>query len=331
MRAVVQEKPGGVPEVRQIPVPEPGAGELLIRVAASPVNPSDLSLLNGTYPSGHNYPLIPGLEGSGLVVSAGKGLIPRLRNGKRVSFTATAGHGGSWAEYIVTSAMHTVPLGNSGYTRGAMAIVNPLTALAFVHIARKGGHRAIVNNAAGSALGKMLTRLMAGEKIALVNIVRNQEQLKIMRELGSQYLLNSSDPSFENDLAALCEKLNATLLLDAVGGEMTTKMINAAPSGSTIMLYANLSESNFIADPRTILQKDKKITGFFLGNWTAARSITANLSDFRRVKQLIYTDLSTEVESTYTLEQVNEALESYRAKMTSGKVLLLPGSDMINP
>jgi len=329
MRALVQEEPGGPLFIKEMPVPAPGKGEVLVKMAATPVNPSDLSMLQGTYTTRPKYPLVPGIEGSGLVVAAGKGIMPKLRLGKRVACTSSAASGGTWSEYMVTSAMHVIPIGNIPYINGSMAIVNPLTALAFLNITRRGKHKAVVNNAAASALGKMMVRLFKRYKIPLVNIVRSGHQFDNLKESGAEYVLNSSDPDFAEKLTLLNSKLEATLIFDAIGGQQTSILLNASPPGSKLVLYANLSESEFMADPRALIQKGRMIEGFFLGNYTGNRGIIRNLSDIRKVKKMIRGDLSSTVAEKYLLDQGNDALADYRELMSRGKVIITPGPELL--
>src|SRR5215472_9053466 len=154
-------KPGSL-TVAELPVPRPGPGEVLVKVFASPVNPSDLMFTTGNYGFKKPLPATPGFEGSGTVVEAGSGMMARFLNGRRVTCAAADPNvaGGMWAEYVVTSAQLCVPLGKRvDMEQGATMLVNPLTAWALMEEARLGGHRAVVSTAAASALGRMLVGL----------------------------------------------------------------------------------------------------------------------------------------------------------------------------
>lgn len=330
MRAIVQHSPGSTPVVTEIPIPVPGRGEVLVKMAASPINPSDLSLLNGTYATKPEYPVVPGLEGSGIVVASGGGIIAGLRKGKRVACTATPGRGGTWAQYMVTRAMHTIPVGNRGFENASMVIVNPLTALAFLNIATRGKHRAVVNTAASSSLGRMIARLLRRNNIPLVNIVRSDEHVRLLKAAGDRYVLNSSDSHFRDILADLLMELGATLLLDAVGGDMPGILLDSSPAGSRIVLYANLSEKDFGADPRRLIQENKTIEGFFLGSYTGKRGLLSNLADTIKARRMITGDLSSEIAGLYPLEEINTGLINYRSAMSKGKVLIIPNREMIS-
>ena len=115
--------------------------------------------------------------------------------------------------------MRTVPLPSGiSMEQGSMLLVNPMTAMAFIEMARAGRHRALVNNAAASSLGKMLIRLTQRYSIQLISIVRREEQVRELRDLGAAHVLNSTGESFEEDLKKLAHQLNASLFLDAVNG-----------------------------------------------------------------------------------------------------------------
>ena len=327
MSALRQDQPDGALKLEQLAVPRPGPGEVLVKMDASPINPSDLALLAGGYME-RSYPFTPGLEGSGTVVEAGSGVFPRLRLGKRVACSPNPGGDGTWAEYMLTTAMRVVPLPKHiSQEQGAMMVVNPMTAMAFMQLAREGKHRAIVNNAAASSLGKMLVRLALRQGIPLINIVRKEEQIETLKKMGATHVLNSSSESFEEELKTLAEELGATLILDAVTGSQSSILLEAAPRGSTLLAYARLSGDPILADPGTVMKGEKKIAGFLLGNWLQTKGLLFKLKFVSKVKKALSGDLSTHINGTYPLEQVEEAIAHYREHMSEGKILLKIGSD----
>lgn len=323
MKAISQEKPGGRLSIIDLPVPEPGPGEVLVKMIYSPINPSDLSFLQGTFSETSNYPVIPGIEGCGRVVESGSGIMSALRKGKRVACTASDNKSGTWAEYMVTSALKTIPLGrNISDEKGAMLLVNPLTAVAFIEIAKKNNHKTIVNNAAASSLGSMLNYLCRENNIILINIVARRSQEDYLKQSGADYVLNSDTVDFENKLADITEKLGCKLFFDAVGGEQAETFLRISPPGSTIVNYAKLSEQNIEYDPRVILQQDKTILGFFLGNYTSGNNLFKNLKNLNRVKKMLAGNMEMKISARYPCKSVNDAVEFYRNNMSAGKVLL---------
>lgn len=324
MKAVRQDEAGGKLYVDNIPVPELKTGEVLIKMSASPINPSDLSMLQGSYAVKPPYPITPGIEGSGFVV-AGKGILPRLRMGKRVTCTTSGGGNGTWAEYMLTQATKCIPLNKDiDQEQGAMLIVNPMTALAFMEIARKNKHKAILNNAAASALGRMLIRLGKKYNIPIINIIRSQNQQNLLQSMGAEHIINSEFPDFAEVVKEKTHSLNATLILDAVGGEQSSILIESAPFGSTLMVYAMLSENPSKINSRVLLQEKKKVEGFYLAHWTTGKKIWQMLSYTKKVQSLATSELQSAIQQKFPLEQINDAVELYKSNMSSGKVLLLP-------
>ena len=324
MQAIRQHEAGGPLTIETIAVPSPGPGEVLIRMFAAPINPSDLAMLKGSYLS-RPYPFTPGLEGSGTVLGSGGGILAGMRSGKRVACSPNPGKDGTWAEYLVTSALRTVPLpAKIDHMQGAMMLVNPMTAMAFLKLAREGKHRALVNNAAASALGKMLGRLCAQYNIPLINIVRNKAQLELLKETGEKYILNSKETDFEKKLEKLAAELNATLFLDAVTGPQTSVLLRAAPRGATILTYARLSGEPMDLDPAMFINEEKLLLGFQLGNWLQHKSLIFKLKFTGQVKKHMQTLLTSQINQTFTLDQVQKALDLYKSEMSAGKVLLIP-------
>ncbi len=315
--------------LQEVPVPRPGPGQVLVRMAASPINPSDLNFIRGRTESQNTEPITPGFEGSGRVVAAGPGILPRLWLGKRVACAATPGAGGTWAEYLVTSAAQSFPLQRSlSLEQGSMLFVNPLTALAFFDMARQGKHRAIVNNAAASALGQMVLRLGQQRGVPVIHIVRRSEQANFLRSLGARYVLNSSDPGFPDTLRSLANELKATLFLDAVAGEATQQFLEASPDGSTILLYAHLSGEPRLSNSSSLV--GKRLEGFYLPNWLARRNPFQILMAIRQVQNLASTTLQTTVQKRFPLSQAQEAVETYRQNMGAGKVLLVADPEAVS-
>lgn len=330
MQAVLLGEFGKPLVVDQIPVPIPGPGEVLVRMAASPINPSDLGFIKGGYGFQKAFPIVPGFEGSGTVVAAGPGLLPRLWLGKRVACAVSA-TGGTWAEYLVTRANLCVPLQkNLSMEQGAMMLVNPMSALAFFDIIKREKHQAIVNTAAASTLGRMIVRLGRRHHVPVINVVRRKGQVDLLNSIGTEYVLQSNDPNFSRDFRILTQSLNSTLILDAVGGKLARIMLELAPKGTTLLLYANLSGEELALDPHGLGSENKRIAGFYLGNWVEKRDILQTLKDIRRVQQFGASDLQSTVQKRLPLSAVQQAMEIYQNNMTAGKILLVADPEKVS-
>ena len=227
----------------QVDMPTPGPDEVVIKIEATPINPSDLGVMFGwstmtdasTSGSGKDSvltaPVSPqgmqimkaridqslpvGNEGAGTVVAAGDSELATSLMGKVVAVMG----GGMYAEYRCVKANMCLPLlpGNTAKD-GASSFINPLTALAMLETMRMKGHTALVHTAAASNLGQMLNRICIADGVELVNIVRKEEQAEILRGLGAKYIVNSSSEDFMSELTNAIHATGATLAFDATGG-----------------------------------------------------------------------------------------------------------------
>jgi NADPH2:quinone reductase len=325
MQVAQIEQDGGPIVIRRLPLPRPGPGQVLVRMAASTINPSDIGFLtvHGTY-EGRKLPVIPGIEGSGTVVAAGRGLLPNFLKGKRVACSKLPTGNGTWAEYMLTRSSLCVPLGKDvSLEDGATLVVNPMTALIFFEIIKTGKHAAVVNTAAASQLGRMLLRLAQAKGIPLINVVRREEQAGLLRSLGAEHVLVSTDANFDQKLTELTHRLNATLILDVISGEFTQRLIDASPAGSTILLYSNLSDSPVKFLPSSLWLQDRRVEGFYLGTWASKHGFLKLLSLSRQVQSLADSELQTTFQKRLPLSAAQEGLELYQKNMTAGKILLV--------
>lgn len=309
------------------PVPRPGRGQVLIRVAATPINPSDLMFVRGLYGFRKELPAIPGFEGSGTVVAAGPGLMPRILLGRRVACAAADARNrfGTWAEYVVTSAETVVPLSRSvDLHQAAMMLVNPLSAWALVDIARRGHHRAVIQTAAASALGRMVVRLGRRFSLPVINVVRRLEQAEELRALGAEHVVVSTDAHFDSQLTLLARRLGATLGLEAVSGDLTRRVLDALPRGGQVLVYGALSLEAAQVNPAALIFEGKRVAGFWLTEWLRGMSLWERFRVARQVQGMLAGDLQSLVQARVPLAAGSEALGQYARNMSAGKVLFVP-------
>ena len=327
MRAVHVERTDGPLLIRTVTVPHPKQGEVLVRMAAAPINQSDLARIKSISAEQDLISFIPGIEGSGTVVAAGKGLLPGLWLGKRVACSSAGPQSGTWAEYMVTSASYCFPIPKAiSDEQGAMLLVNPMTAAAFFDIIDHDKHKAIVNSAAAGALGGMIRFLGSKYHISVINVVRNEEQAKMLQDKGAKYVLNNTDEGFIDQLTSLTHELKATLALDPIGGSFTQVLLDALPYGGTVILYGNLSGIEQGTYLRALVTDNKKIHGFYLVNWMKDNGFIKTLRNLNRVRQLIKNEFKITVQNRFPLDKAQLAIDSYLNNMTGGKVLLVPDS-----
>ena len=226
-----------------IPTPEPGADEVVVRVEATPINPSDLGLLAGAADmttaklSGTTeQPVITakvpeagmkamaarldesmpvGNEGAGVVIKTGSSDAAKALMGKTVAMIG----GAMYAQYRCLRVSECMPLpAGTTAAEGASCFVNPLTALGMTETMRREGHKALVHTAAASNLGQMLNKICLKDGIGLVNIVRSKEQADILHKIGAKHVLDSTSPTFMDGLTNALVETGATIAFDAIGG-----------------------------------------------------------------------------------------------------------------
>lgn len=296
----------------------PTEGQVLVKMSFAPINPSDLMFIRGLYGIKKKLPFIGGFEGSGIIVATGSS---RFQVGDRVAVVAGLSDG-TWAEYMLTSEDSCILLEpDLSLEQGAMLFVNPLTCYAMFHKATETKTNAIVQTAGASALGKMLNHLTKKKELPVINVVRKEKQEEVLKELGAEYILNSEKESFQKEFYKLTKKLNASFLIDAVGGELTTKLIPLLPLNSTILIYGNLSEKDFSVSPGILIFQNKKIEGFWLSTWIRCLEIEKFQSIAREVQNLYPECFSSQVNKIFPLETGYQALEFYKKNMTEGKIL----------
>ncbi|MBY0321435.1 MAG: zinc-binding dehydrogenase [Reyranella sp.] len=237
----------------EMPIPEPGPDQVVVKIEATPINPSDLGLLIGpadmstAKASGSGaaakvtakvpeqaLPFIAarldqampvGNEGAGTVIKAGSSEAAQALMGKTVSAVG----GSMYSQYRLLKATDCQPLpAGTTAAEGASWFVNPLTALGMTETMKREGHKALVHTAAASNLGQMLNKICQEDGIPLVNIVRSAEQAKILRGIGAKHVVDSTSPNFNEELTQALVETGATIAFDAIGGGKLASQILTA-------------------------------------------------------------------------------------------------------
>lgn len=357
-------------ELVEKPMPTPKPGEIIIRVDATPINPSDHGVMFGWTDMSKasskgegvktvlSAPVSPhgmavmkarigqalpvGNEGAGEVVAAGDDPAAQALMGKVVAGLG----GGMYGQYRCLPAMTCLPLLDGDTAKdGASSFVNPLTSLSMIETMRMEGHSALVHTAAASNLGQMLNRICQDDGVELVNIVRRQEQVDILKGLGAKYICNSSDDDFMAQLTDAVHATGATLAFDATGGGGLASQILQAMEGAAartpgaysiygsvhhkqVYLYGGLDVSP------TVLSRGYGMAwgvgGWLLPNFLAKAGMEVGM----RLRTRVAKELKTTFASHYTDEiSLSEALNAdivarYNAKSTGSKFLMCPQKDL---
>jgi NADPH:quinone reductase len=323
MRGVILTRfdAGSPLRVEDLPDPILKPGQVLVKMAAAPINPSDLVFLRNQYGVKKTLPVVPGFEGSGTVVAADAGLYGRWLIGKRVACRAPHDGHGTWAEFMATEASGVAPLLKEvTLEQGASLLVNPLTAWALLTIAREGGHHVFIQNAAASALGRMIERLARRWGLMAIHLVRRREQVELLKKEGAIHVLDTSQSDWNQELKKLCE--GVSLGFDAIGGDLTAQMADALRPGGRILVYGLLSGENPQMKAHALIFEDKHLEGFWLVPWMQQRSWIEKFRILYGAQKLLASELHTDVQARFPLEKINEAIALYKEKRTDGKVLL---------
>lgn len=311
--------------VEERPIPTLKKEQVLVKVHASPINPSDTLFIQGAYGFKKPTPVTPGFEGSGVVVATGGGLLANRLQGQHVICANQAEGDGLWADYFVGTAFTVIPLQKGiSLDNAATALVNPLTAWAIMEMAKRGGHRAIVHTAAASALGKMLIRLQSRFGVTVINIVRRDEQIEALEKLGAKHVLNSNASDFDTKLGKLCQQYGVTLAFEAVTGKLTGRILSALQYRGRVRVYGTLSLEDCHINPNDLIFQRKSVDGFWLSDWIAERNLLQAFLAFNNIQKYLREELNSTIHARYPLERVQEAIADYNANMTQGKVLLTP-------
>lgn len=356
--------------LRDVPMPTPTADQVVVRIEATPINPSDHGVMFGwssmdaassagegddivlTAPvSPHGMAVMKarigqdlpvGNEGAGTVVAAGESDYAQSLMGKTVAVMG----GGMYAQYRCVPAMMCMPL-MEGHTAkdGASSFVNPLTALSFLETMRQEGHTSIVHTAAASNLGQMLNKICQADGVDLVNIVRRQEQVDILKGLGAKNIVNSSADSFMDDLTNAIHETGATLAFDATGGgaladSILTAMEKAAAcTPGAYSIYGSIKHKQVylyggLDTSPTVLNRSYGfawgVGAWLLPNFLAKCDPEVGV----RLRARVAKELTTTFASHYTDEiSLAEALDAktvakYNAKATGSKFLICPQRDI---
>jgi NADPH:quinone reductase-like Zn-dependent oxidoreductase len=311
-------------ELAEVDLPVPGAGQVLIKVAASMVNPSDLMFIQGGYGQQRVQGAPAGFEGIGEVVN-GNGFMAALVKGKRVSFVAGPTGSGAWAEYAVADAATVIKLRKDiAIENGAALIVNPLTAAAMVEMVPDGG--AFIASGAASQLGKLMAGYAKDNGKRMIGLVRRDAPMEALKTLGAQVVLNETSEGFDAELKAVLKAEKPTIFLDCIAGSVSARVFNAMGNDSRWVVYGKMTtEPPEILEPGKLIFMRKKIEGFWLVTWMQRAGLLAKLAAIRKVQARFAdgrwkTDISASLPLGKAVADLPEALNE-----SDGKVMITMG------
>eukprot|EP01137_Pigoraptor_chileana_P022982 Opistho-2@88565 len=315
-------------EIREVPVPTLHAGQLLVRVEFSPINPSDLGHIAGRYRNRLETPYALGFEGAGTVVAVGGGISTWGKTGKKVAFSVQKG--GAWGQFVVVNALEALVLPEGVTTEsGCAAFVNPLSVLSMIEEAKAAGATSILHTAAASALGRMLIREGKANGLEIIGVVRREEQAETCRDEGMENVFVTTDPDFSKKLSECLSAKNCTLGYDAIAGESAGTILSLMPPKSTLKVYGGLSGANVSnVGIHDLIFSGKVLTGWYLPAYLETKSMFGQYQLIRRLSAALGSSLSTSVRASFEVEKTAEAVADYVANMSGGKVLIKPNQPL---
>jgi NADPH2:quinone reductase len=329
MKAIVCDRwgePEEVLQVREVPEPVPGRGEVRVRMIASPINPSDLLMVRGQYGRQPPLPATPGFEGVG-VVESGCGLLARRVLGRRVAVLNSGG--GNWQEKVVIPARQAVPVPKElSDEQAATFFVNPATALVLTrYVLQVPAGAWLLQTAAGSALGRMIIRLSQRFGFRTLNVVRRREQAEELLRLGGTAAFATTDGPLVERIAALTSGAEVRYALDAVGGTTGSEVVRTLGRGGRLIVYGTLAGEPLSIDPRTLMVGQKRIEGFWLSEWVRDQKPWTMLWLFRQIGKLMRAGvLVSEIGKSFALTDIHAAVRQASLPGRQGKVLLRMGN-----
>ena len=177
----------------------------------------------------------------------------------------------------------------------------------------------------------MVVRLGRSNGVPVVNVVRREEQVRLLQSEGAEHVLNSGEEDFDERLRELCARVRATVAFEAVAGELTGRVLRAMPKGGRAIVYGALSQEGCVVDPRSLIFESKRVEGFWLSEWLGAQNAVRRILVAGKVQKLLAGELKTEVRARLPLERAAEGLSQYQREMTGGKIILVPGGRADTP
>jgi len=314
--------PTEVLRLEDVPQPEPGANQVLVRLRARSINPSDLLTVRGLYGSLPKLPATPGLEGMGEVAAVGND-VENLRTGQRV---IPLGVQGTWQEYILAERTQLIPVpdGVSDQT-AAQFVVNPLTAwiMTIEELALKPGEW-LLQTAAGSTLGRVVLQIARLRGFKTINVVRRREQVEELKALGAEEVICTADEDIVERVKGIMGKAGLTKAIDAVGGKTGAAVVRALGRRGVMLVYGLLSMEPTPVDTGRMIFTTSSIRGFWLGEWLRTalperqQAVTGEM-----LRSMAAHEIVPPVEAEYPLADLLAAVTHADRPGRSGKVLLV--------
>lgn len=325
MKAVVFEQTGDpcdVLQVREVAIPEPGDGEIRVKMLASPINPADFLFISGTYRIKPQFPQIAGLEGIGIIDK-----VPG--NSKyKINTLVAFRHKGLWAEYTIVPESKLIPLPNNfPIEKGGQFALNPITAYALLdEAALKSGDWLLVN-AGNSAISKIIIQLARLRGIKTIAVTRNGKEGEGLSLIGATKVFASESGGLAQKILEVTDQKGVACVLDAVGEDLLSELLTVmAPSGKVIS-YGLLGKGNVTYHNSTVIFKNLTIVGFGIDAWLSKKSDDIQNIYRSLVETIANPEFQMPVAAVFPMADFLKAFEYQKNNANKGKVLIIMNSD----
>lgn len=310
MKAVLFNEPGDWSEnlrLRELEIRDPAPNEIQVKIIARPVNPSDQMFISGTYRVQPDLPQVAGLEGAGVIEKVGQNLSDSLV-GAHVSFW----NKGSWAEKInlLEDNYRTVPEAIP-FEIACQLSLNSFTAYALLEQCSLATGQWLIVSSANSSVCRQIIQLASAKQINVLAICRNESFKNELLELGASEYLNSDHPFLERKILDITQG-GGHAVLDAVGGELATKLIQVAAPFAKLIIYGALARENASFQNKTIVYNNLKIEGFGIRHWLNSKSERERGVIWDAITTAVSTNtLKLHFNKTFPLEHYKDAIKHY--------------------
>lgn len=321
MKELIFEQTGQPLEVLQLkesPIPTPKSHEVLIRVTARNINPSDIMFVRGMYGITPKLPSSAGFEASGVVEKGDEA--GKVKSGTRVMFTAI----GTWREYLCLPAAMVIPVPDSMPDEVAcQAFVNPMTAFAMVEKSGLKEGDWLLITAGASAFGKFAIQMAKAKGIKVAATVRHDSQKEVLGNLGADLVINTETEKIQKVVPEKSDG-GVHVIFDAVGGILGAKALSCLRPKGRMMVFGALALDNMPINSGLLIFKDLKIEGFWLSTWMEEMNEGERSKAFRTVFGFLMNDNSQiDIAGKFKLEDFSHALKAYAEPGRNGKILLI--------
>ena len=267
-----------------VPVPVPGEGQVLIKTICAPIHNLDIFKMRGTF---SHFAGIPGYEGAGTVVKAGSGFKTQKLKGKNVCFFKDSNSSGTWSEYVLCEAADCCTINEEfGFIKASTMMLVPLTMIMIGKIIKKKRFTCIINTLASSALGKMIVRWCVYKEVTCINLVRSENKVREIIEIGGKYILNTDSKEFLSEFLTICEKLKPTACFDGLGGELGRLALKYLQPKGYSYIYSCLSEGNCLSlVGKDLFFSKKTLKGLWMPSWYKSLSERKKQKYFKKIQK----------------------------------------------